>query len=520
MSTRAQGAGASVAFVLAAAWAQHGFGGGIAPGVLGMAIVAAALSVALAARVGSPASALAATGTIVAGSTLAWSLARHPAAAPFVAMAAGAVVAIAWARARGTTTRGRWITAGLAGGTAWLAPWPAPLVLLLPIASLAWTFARRPPPAADRRAVARAAVPFVAALALASVAAAGIRALVTHARLADVLLPHGAVTWIAGPSLVDVLWSSAGGLLATSPAIYAAVIGLACLWRRDRGVAAGGLALLFAIAWTMPFGAPATGFPADRFAVAVPFLACGLAELFSIAARALAARPWAAAVAIVAPLVVWNATMIAVARRGGFGIGEPIVFSEMAADQARVLHGWIGHPESWPANLAFAATNGVGPDRFDLLYAGRFFSRRDASRARIDIGGDDGSYVGDGWHARESDGRRTFRWARSRADFLVPMARAIDADLRVEVQPFAAPERAQALVVRVNGHPAATPVPIEPGWHDVDVRVPAALWRAGVNRVVFEFAYEARPADVGGSSDARPLAAAVDAVTIVRAAAR
>jgi hypothetical protein len=507
------------AFVVGAAWAQHWIGGGVAPVVVLAALVAAALSTVLAARAGTTSSALAAAGTILAGSTLAWNLARHPTAGPFVAMAAGAVVALAWMRAHGTSAGGRWMMAGLAGGTVWLAPWPAPLVLLLPTASLAWQFAR-PRTRGDRRATVSAALSFAAALALASIAMGGARALVTPARLTDVFLPSGAIAWSSSSSLVDVLWSSAGGLLATSPAIYAAVIGLACLWRRHRVISAGGLALLFAIAWTTPFGAPATDFPADRFAVVMPFLVCGLTALFSIVVRVLAARPWAAAIALLAPLVLWNVTMIAVARSGGFGIGEPIIFSEVVADQARVLHRWIGHPGSWPANLAFAAVNRVGPDRFDLLYAGRFFSRRDEISARIDIGADDGSYVGDGWNVRESDGARTFRWARSRVELLVPMARAIDADVRIDLQPFPAPGRTQSLRLRVNGQTAAAHASITPGWQAADVPVPATLWRAGVNRVVLEFAYEARPSDVDGSSDTRLLAAAIDAVTLVRSSAQ
>jgi hypothetical protein len=520
VNVRLSAVGAAVTFVVSAAWAQHWMGGGMSPVVVVAAVVAAALSVVLAARMSTTASALAATGTIVAGSTLAWDLVRHPAAAPFVAMSVGAIVALAWMRAQGTNAPSRWMLTGLAGGTVWLARWPAPLVLLLPAASLAWQTVRRPRHPADRYAAVSAALSFVAALALASLATAGARALGGHARFVDIFLPRGAMTWTSGPSLVDVLWSSAGGVLATSPAIYAAVIGLGCLWRRHRAISAGGLALLVAIAWTTPFGAPATGFPADRFAVTMPFFVCGLAALFSIGARLLAARPCAAAVAVLAPLVLWNATLIAVARGGGFGIGEPIIFSEVAADQAQVLHRWIGHPGSWPANLAFAAANRMGPARFDLLYAGRFFARGDDASARIDVGGQDGSYIGEGWHARESDGTRTFRWARSRVDLLVPMAREIDAAVRVDLQPFPAPGRTQTLAVRVNGHAAAAPAAVLPGWQHMDVRVPASLWRAGVNRLVLEFAYEARPSDVSGSSDARPLAAAVDAVTIVPAAAQ
>src|SRR5204862_401888 len=47
-----------------------------------------------------------------------------------------------------------------------------------------------------------------------------------------------------GFSLVDVFWSSRGGLLATSPAVYVGVLGWIVLWRVDRTIATAGLALL------------------------------------------------------------------------------------------------------------------------------------------------------------------------------------------------------------------------------------------------------------------------------------
>src|SRR5687767_9473395 len=45
-------------------------------------------------------------------------------------------------------------------------------------------------------------------------------------------------------SVADVLWSSRGGLLATSPAVYLSLVGLGCLLRIDRTLAAVGAVLL------------------------------------------------------------------------------------------------------------------------------------------------------------------------------------------------------------------------------------------------------------------------------------
>jgi hypothetical protein len=219
-------------------------------------------------------------------------------------------------------------------------------------------------------------------------------------------------------------------------------------------------------------------------------------------------------------LVLWNATLVAVARGGSYRIGQPVSFGDVGGAQARVLHDWIGHLPSAPANLVYAARNGVPPGRYDLLGPNRFLGDPTRQYGRIDVGAGDDVFIAAGWHQPERSGDATFRWATREASVLVPLDHAAALVVQVRVLPFeptAAPP--QSLTVVVNGV-ASEAVGLAADWQVAEVLVPSDRWRAGVNRVVLRFARELRPADVGGGGDTRALAAAVDYVRVVSPAAR
>ena len=327
--------------------------------------------------------------------------------------------------------------------------------------------------------------------------------------------------WIEGGvafgalSPADSLWSSRGGLLATSPALYLAVLGWVPLWRRNRRGAATGLLLLIAVAmfvtghrewWTGAWPS------ASAFAVVTPYLVLGAAALVDALTRFTTRHPLGVVVAGLGILVVWNVTLIGVTRAGGHRIGEPVSFADLGARQARTLHDWIGHPPSYPANLTYAARNDVSPALYDLLAPNAWLAEA-GRRAAADIGGDDGVFVEEGWHARETEGERTFRWATDTATLRVPLARIADIAVLVTVRPFEIRgDVPQTLTLAVNGH-RQRPAPLAPGWSTTVVQVPRAQWRAGLNRIILHFARQARPADLG-AADTRWLAGAVDMVTV------
>jgi hypothetical protein len=316
-------------------------------------------------------------------------------------------------------------------------------------------------------------------------------------------------------SVGDVLWSSRGGLLATSPAIYLSVIGLAALWRVDRLLGAVAVAV-FALT-TLVVSAQASwwesAWPAPAPFVAItPYFVCGAAALVDVLGRAVARHATVAAAALLTPLVIWNLTLMQVAADAAFELGDPVSFGRLGAAQAGALHRWIGHPPSMPGNLAFGLANRVHPARYDVLAASQLLAGG-ATEGEIDIGEGDTTFVGAGWHGAERAGERTFRWATASATLQVPLDHPADIAVGLDVSPYRPPGRpAQQLTIVVNGA-AQEPVTLGDGWHRAAFGVPASAWRSGVNHVELRFAYDARPGDAG-IPDGRLLAAAVDTLLV------
>jgi hypothetical protein len=312
-----------------------------------------------------------------------------------------------------------------------------------------------------------------------------------------------------------VLWSSRSGLLATSPAVYLGVLGWMALWRVDRALATAGLVLLAVTAvlvsaraawWTGAWPSP------PAFLALTPYVVCGMAAAIDAAASFAVRRPTAVAGAFLSTLVLWNVTLTKAAHDGALNLGEPASFGDVGAAQARALHGWIGHPASAPANVAFALANGVRPGDYDILAPNRLLAG-DETSGRLDIGTGDAAFVGEGWHAAEQDGGTSFRWATRSALVDVPLARPADLVVQVDARPYQPPKApAQQLTLIVNGVPHG-PVTLASGWHPAIVTVPRAAWRSGVNHLELRFAYDARPSDAG-IPDGRALSASIDAIAL------
>jgi hypothetical protein len=316
-------------------------------------------------------------------------------------------------------------------------------------------------------------------------------------------------------ALADTLWSSRGGLLATSPAVYAAVVGLFFLWRVDRVLAGAAFALLavttlfvaaHAAWWAHAWPAP------PAFLAIVPYFVCGAAALVEVISRGVARRPVLATGFVLAPLLLWNLTLMKAGHAADFALGEPASFGDVGAAQARILHNWVGHPPSAPASLGYALVNGVRPAAYDLLAAGRLLGGG-VTTGEIDIGERDGSFVGDGWHGAERDAGRSFRWATRSATVVAPLDHAADLVVELVVRPYqppTAPPQQLTLIVNDAAQPAVT---LAAGWRAAAVTVPRVAWRSGVNHLELRFAYDAKPSDAG-IADGRLLAASVDTIRV------
>ena len=453
----------------------------------------------------------------VAGSFMLWYIIREPSMTHAPSMALVAAFAWAWAGTRDGRTLTQWGLLGLLAGFMTLVRWQNALFALLPAWDVALMLV-----AAWRGSDRRRAVSAIAAGALFTAAA-------TVAFVPQMLAWRAIYgSWLAvspigprldflHPKLVDILWSARNGLLSTAPILYGGAIGLVmfAVARPSAGVPV--LAAVAAMTW---FNAAiqdwwgSAGFGGRRFDGTIPFFALGVACLGERTLAFVRRFPAVALGASGVLLVLWNVTFMSAAHAGVVRIGQPVAFGEAMAAQAAALHRWFGNPFSYPASLAFAARNGVSPARYDLLSGDRFLGDPLRPYGRIEVGGDDTWLLGGGWHQPEQDAGTTFRWSTARSLVLVPLDHAAPLRLQIRLHAFAHPGAPpQTVILAVNGR-LHGPVPVPGGWQVAELMVPADAWRAGVNHVDLQFAWERRPMDVGLGGDARPLSAAVDYVRV------
>ena len=446
-----------------------------------------------------------------AGSFVLWYMVREPTMSHALSWTAVAGFLWCWAANRERRTAPGWLALGLAGGVMTLVRWQNVLVLALPALDLLRAVR------VDRRRVT------LAATLLALGAAVGFlpqmlawKAIYGHWLATSPVGPP--LHWFQ-PQIIDVLWSSRNGLFAWSPIFIPAIAGLLALTRREPLVAWGGLGLFAAMVWVN--GAVddwwgGAGFGMRRFDSLVPFAALGISEAISRTALAVQRRPQLLVGGALAAVVLWNVSLMGVAAGGAYRIGEPISFGDVGARQALLLHHWFGHIFSYPANLFYAAQNGVAPWRFDLLRPYRFLGDARRPYGRIDIGArDDGVYLANGWYEPEQDGAVTFRWTTSPAEVLVPLDHPAPLTVQLRVHAFGyAGSLPQYMTVSINGQPYGA-VAVGTEWQVIELATAEQSWRSGVNRLRLDFGWARRPADVGAGADGRALAAAIDYVRVV-----
>jgi hypothetical protein len=250
------------------------------------------------------------------------------------------------------------------------------------------------------------------------------------------------------------------------------------------------------------------GYGGRRFDGTLPLFVLGLGAAIEALGAAVARRPRLIAAAVLATAAIWNVTLLAAARAGTVSIGAAIPFREAGAEQARLLHRWIGHPFSYPANLWFAARHGVSPANFDLPTIS-FMGEAIRPFGRIDVGGDDRAFLLAGWYPPEREGGLTYRWATQQAALNIPLAFASDIDLQIRMRGFALPGGPGQSLTVDTGVARYGPLPMGTEWQTLVVAIPRSAWRAGPNRVVLTFGTVGRPSSLG-SSDTRDLSASVD----------
>ena len=108
--------------------------------------------------------------------------------------------------------------------------------------------------------------------------------------------------------------------------------------------------------------------------------------------------------------------------------------------------------------------------------------RSHSSSGTIDVGPDGNSHFGAGWHDAERAGSQSFRWSERVSTFVFPLESPMSLDLRLLLR--AAHADGATIEARIGDQPAGS-CTLPPGrWTDCRLRIPAALTRAGVNRLV------------------------------------
>jgi hypothetical protein len=468
----------------------------------------------LAARFFEAALAAWATALMGLGTFILWYAVKEPTMSHALSMAAVSAFLWAWVATSDNRQTWQWALAGALAGLMMAVRWQNLVFLALPAIDVAVAFVR---------GTRESRTPLIAGAAVAGAAAVIAflpQALAWQAIYGSPLAvsPLSPKMFWTNPQLVLALWSSRNGLFATSPVAYVGAIGLVVFAWRERNFGVRALALFVLAAYVNSVVADWWGgaaYGARRFDGTIPLLVVGLAAALDRGRVWLTRRPLTGLVSACALLVVWNLTCMAAALDGAFYLSSPRSFGQVGAEQARVLHRWIGHPFSYPMNLLHAARYGVAPARWDQL-AFVFLADPAMGYGRVDVGNNDDVYMGDGWHAPEKapDGR-TSRWTMASAEMLLPLDHAAPLMVQVQLTPFVYPNAPAPQVRVVINDRVFGPFALTPDWQRLDFPTDEATWHSGVNRLRFEPLSTASPARVGiGAGDTRELGVAVDYIRL------
>jgi hypothetical protein len=452
---------------------------------------------------------------VVGGSFILWYALAEPSMAHAPTLAAVAAFVWCWTATMPRRSLLQWVGLGALAGFVGLVRWQSVLFALLPAieALVALWRASRARDTASLRATLAGGVAFTLAAVVAfTPQMLAWKAIYGHYLAVSPIGPQ--IIW-RHPHLVDVLFASQNGLFAMSPILYVAALGMVIFARRRPAVGVPSLIVIAAMIYlnaSVQDWWGSAGYGGRRFDGTLPLFVLGAASAIEALSRLLARRPRLAGAALFAAAALWNVTLRVGVRDGQIPSGVPMSFGEAGAEQARVLHRWVGHPFSYPANLWFAFRHGVSPANYDLPLTS-FMGSAIRPSGRIDIGGDDRPFLLAGWFAPEREGGLGFRWVTRQAAMTVPLAFASDIDLQLRLRAFPMPGDGQTVTVDTAAGRFG-PVAVGADWQTLAVAIPRAAWRAGPNQIVLTFSRVGRPSSFGGGGDNRDLSAAIDFVRV------
>ena len=415
------------------------------------------------------------------GTFLFWYVAYEPLVSHAVSFFVGALVLWLWWP--GTTPGWRRAAAlGLAIGLAACVRWQNALLLVLPAASLLRCLGREP-----RRTVGLGLL-VLAAFSVALLPQLLVFRAIFGQWLLDAPLQGRDYVRLGRPALLELLLSSRHGLLYWTPVLWAGLLGLTALVRRDR-LAGGASAVLVALmTWVNASAGDWWGggsFSSRRFDSVLPVLALGLSLALLALLRALQRRPGLVLAAGAGALTIWNLLFMGVYRDERIPRDDVVSFTLVTERIAEALGDAAGTPLAWPANWFFALRHDLPAAKYDLMVGKYLFHRQNNLGGRIDLGDirADPALLGEGWGPLVPCQGEVCREVLGRARAFAPLYDASALELTVRAA------GAGWLIVAFNGHPLGR-LPLEPALSERTLRVPRALARRELNEVALAVAPE------------------------------
>ncbi len=394
-----------------------------------------------------------------------------------------------WDHSRTTLAPSRALVLGLIGGLTVVVRWQNALIFLLPAYDLARLAAPGLRERDMRRVVVTTMVPgmWLTAGALITV----LPQLIAWRSIFGVFLlsdpPQGPnYLRLLRPFAWETLFSSRHGLLSWTPVTWLGFVGFLPLLRRRlpnaEALPAGALFTVLAI---MTYVNMCVGdwwgggsFGARRFDAALPFFAFGIAASFVVLRDLVRRYPGPVVTLALVGLVSWNLLLTEQYRRFWIPPDDTVSFPEVVHGQARLVSEKLGSPWSWPANWLFALRYQTRAEKYDLLVGRYLFYRNNNLGGLIDLGEDDGAFIGDGWRRPE---QREGTWVRQirggEARLFVPLESAQPLGVTLHVSSRPDPF---AVHVEINGREVARFL-AEPGLTPHAFEVREELLRPGIN---------------------------------------
>jgi hypothetical protein len=204
-----------------------------------------------------------------------------------------------------------------------------------------------------------------------------------------------------------------------------------------------------------------------------PPLALSLETLRGLAAR----RPGVLLAAGGVALTLWNFLFMQLYRGNHIPRDDTVSFPRVAAGGATLVSELAGAPLAWPANWLWAARHDAPVALYDRVVGSYLFYRQGSLRGLVDLGDGTGeALLGEGWGARVACEGAWCRLLRREALLYAPLdlPETLDLTLRACGE--------GDLALSVNGARVGE-WPLEAPLADRRVRVPANLWRRGLNRL-------------------------------------